>query len=597
MADELTDRYEELNLVYDTNDDVTEYENEAEAFNQLLNNCVEHLDVALAALVFPEQDGTNYATGTKDPVQDPFNLIQKIYKPVYAWMQASKESLIINTLPDPLRLQLYLDIPYKIMAFPVVGSQGAVTGMLVCLNHMYCTDFYNSDKNLLEVVSRKVSKILQVKYDSLTGLMNLNAFKAVLEEAMASANSKGSIHSFLNIDLDQLRLINDSLGREAGDGAIRYVADILREKLRTTDAVGYFGEGHFGVLLEKSRMEQGLGVAENVRETIANKRFVWESEEVEVGVSIGMAMIEPNTRNTDVILEAAEIARDYAKESGRNRIQVYSHGDKDLTMRKERMQWMNRIQNALRDDRLQIYAQTIEPLAATSENYHFEILLRMLDEDGTVINPAEFIPPAESFNFMPTIDRWVINKTFSTLGKHGFAQSPSEGIVSINLSGQSLADERLVDYIGKKYKEYNLAPECTCFEITETSAIRNMESALYVMSALKEKGCYFSLDDFGTGLSSFSYLKDLPIDYLKIDGSFVRKILGDRISHAMVSSINQVGHVMGLKTIAEFVETVEVREQLKKISIDYVQGYYVCKPVPLEDYLLTFLENRSARTG
>ena len=597
MAGELTNRYEELNLVYDTNDDVVEYEDEENAFIQLLNNCVEHLDVALAALVFPELERINYATGTSGPEEDPFNLIQKFYGPLYTWMQASKESLIINKSPDPLRLQLYLDIPYKVMAFPVVGSQGAVTGVLICLNHMHCADFYNSDKNLLEVISHKVSKVLQVKYDSLTGLMNLHAFKLVLEEAKASANARGLMHSFLNIDLDQLRLINDSLGREAGDGAIRYVADILREKLRTTDTVGYLGEGRFGVLLEKCQMEQGLRVAENVCETVANKRYFWESKEVDVGVSIGMAMIEPNTRNMDAILEAAEIARDYAKESGRNRIQVYNHSDKDLAARKEQMQWVSRIQNALRDDQLQIYAQTIEPLVATSENYHFEVLLRLLDEDGTVIKPAEFIPPAESFNLMPMIDRWVINKTFSILGKYGFAQSPSEGVVSINLSGQSLADEGLVEYISKKYVEYNVLPDCTCFEITETSAIGNMESALDIMSALKKKGCYFSLDDFGTGLSSFTYLKDLPIDFLKIDGSFVRKILDDRISHAMVSSINQVGHVMGLKTIAEYVEAGDVREQLKKISIDYIQGYHVCKPVPLEDYLSTILENTSARTG
>jgi EAL domain-containing protein (putative c-di-GMP-specific phosphodiesterase class I) len=310
-----------------------------------------------------------------------------------------------------------------------------------------------------------------------------------------------------------------------------------------------------------------------------------------------MALIEPYTKSTDAILEAAEIARESAKEGGRNRIQVYRHDDSDLVARKEQLQWVNRIQKALREDQLQLYAQTIEPLADTNENYHLEILLRLIDREGVVISPAEFIPPAERFNLMPTIDRWVIDKTFSTLSGHGFAQSPHEGIVSINLAGQSLSDEGLIDYIDQKFTEYSLSTDCICFEVTETSAIGNMESAHYVMSSLKDKGCRFSLDDFGTGLSSFSYLKYLPVEYVKIDGSFVREMLDDRVAHAMVSSINQIGHVMGLKTIAEFVENDELKKQLELISIDYIQGYAVCKPVPLDEYLAVLLRGDTVMTG
>jgi EAL domain-containing protein (putative c-di-GMP-specific phosphodiesterase class I) len=261
------------------------------------------------------------------------------------------------------------------------------------------------------------------------------------------------------------------------------------------------------------------------------------------------------------------------------------------------MQWVNRIQRALREDQLQVYAQTIEPLADTNENYHFEILLRLTDREGAVILPGEFLPPAERFNLMPTIDRWVIDKTFATLSEHGFAQSSLEGVVSINLAGQSLSDEGLIDYINQKFAEYSLSTDCICFEVTETSAIGDMESAHYVMSSLKEKGCHFSLDDFGTGLSSFSYLKYLPVEYVKIDGSFVRQILDDQVAHAMVSSINQIGHIMGLKTIAEFVENDEIKKQLELINIDYIQGFSVCKPVPLEEYLAVLLRGDTVMTG
>jgi diguanylate cyclase (GGDEF)-like protein len=523
--------------------------------------------------------------------------MQQFAEPLYAWVRDNRQSVIINGLADSLRSQLCRDIPYKVMAFPVTGSQGTIIGMLVCVNHLHSTDYFNSDRNLLEIISRKITKILQVKYDSLTGLMKLRAFQPVLEKAIASANAHGITHSFLNVDLDQLKVINDSMGREAGDAAIRYIAYLLREKLRVTDTVSYHGEGCFGVLLEKCQVDQGLCVADNLRKAIAETGFTRDSKAVDVSVSIGMALIEPHAKNADAILEAAEIARDSAKESGRNSIQVYRHDDSDLTARKEQMQWVSRIQEALREDQFQIYAQTIEPLADANENYHFEILLRLTDREGDVVLPGAFLPPAERFNLMPTIDRWVIDKTFATLSEHGFAQSSLEGIVSINLAGQSLSDEGLIDYIDQKFTEYGLSMDCICFEVTETSAIGNMESAHYIMSSLKEKGCRFSLDDFGTGLSSFSYLKYLPVEYVKIDGSFVREMLDDQVAHAMVSSINQIGHVMGLKTIAEFVENDELRKQLELISIDYIQGFSVCKPVPLEDYLAVLLRGDTVMTG
>ena len=291
------------------------------------------------------------------------------------------------------------------------------------------------------------------------------------------------------------------------------------------------------------------------------------------------------------------MARDAAKEIGCNRIQVYLQNDDDFAIRKDHLQWVTRIQQALRNDEFAVFAQTISPVAHTDESYHFEVLLRMLDKDGSIIPPGKFIPPAEQFNLMPIIDRWVINKTLEILSSAGFAQQPGEGIVSINLSGQSLTDNELTDYVIDEINKYHIAPECICFEITETAAIHDTRSAHNIFRQLKSRGFKLSLDDFGTGLSSFSYLRDMPVDFLKIDGSFVRTILEDNVTSAMVASINHVGHVMGIKTIAEFVESDEIITALKHIGVDYLQGYAIAKPADLPNYLSELRSSSSALAG
>jgi len=261
------------------------------------------------------------------------------------------------------------------------------------------------------------------------------------------------------------------------------------------------------------------------------------------------------------------------------------------------MQWVTRLQHALRDDRFRIYCQAIQPIREESEDYHFEILLRLIDEEGAMVSPMTFIPAAERYQLMPVVDRWVVKNTLEMLSKQNLAKVQGEGVVSINLSGQSLTDELLVNYIDEQILPNNISPNCICFEITETAAIANLDAAQRVMLALKERGFRFSLDDFGTGLSSFAYLKCMPVDYLKIDGSFVRQIIEDPVSDTMVSAINQIGHVMGLKTVAEFVESDAIRERLEILGLDYLQGYEIHTPEPLEDYLAGLGQPRQARVG
>jgi diguanylate cyclase (GGDEF)-like protein len=597
MAQELAGRYEELNLIYEANDEESLVGHEGETLTQLISNYVEYLDVDMVALLFPRQDRIFCTTNKKDPVLEPYDVVSKICEKYLPHAEQDGKCLLINDFTDQKRDFYSLDIPYKIIACPVVNSLGTIDGILICLNHIHRSDFFNSDRNLLTVIARKISKILQTNYDGLTGLINQHAFASIIQDSIATAHNDGRFHCLLNVDLDQLKIINETLGREAGDYTIRRTGELLQQKLRNTDTVSYMGEGRYGILLEQCSLKKGMHVAETLRSLIEHSGITWKSKPAEITITIGVSIIEPQTKSMEQVFEAAELARDTAKELGRNRIHLFRQNDKDLAARKGQMQWVTRIQKALRNNLFRLYCQTIRPVKPCNEAYHFEVLLRLVDRDGSIVMPESFITPAERFNLMPIIDRWVIETTFAMLSSAGLARRRGEGLASINLSGQSLTDEDLADYICEKLDKYRIAADCICFEITETAAIGNIKSAHRIITRMKTRGCHFSLDDFGTGLSSFSYLRELPVDFLKIDGSFVRTILKDRIAHAMVSSINQIGHVMNLKTIAEFVESDELATQLEHLDIDYLQGYAIAKPSPLENYLSGLQRPRTASAG
>ena len=304
-----------------------------------------------------------------------------------------------------------------------------------------------------------------------------------------------------------------------------------------------------------------------------------------VTLSIGVSRIDGNTENLDDALESARLAVDCARNLGRNQVKVFQRDDAYLLARKAELQWANESQRALRENAFRVYLQPIHPVVPDGKRYHFETLIRLRTEDGRMIEPGDFLPAAEVFNLMPLIDRWMINATFETLSESGFARRAMEGTIAINLSGQTVANPDLVPYIRDKLEQYGLAPSCICFEITETAAFNDFHFALGVCQEIKALGCSLSLDDFGTGLSSFSYLQKLPVDFVKIDGSFVQAMSADEVSHAMVTAINRVSHVMGLKTIAEYVENDVLRAELELMGVDYVQGYAFARPLPIAEAL------------
>ncbi len=337
------------------------------------------------------------------------------------------------------------------------------------------------------------------------------------------------------------------------------------------------------MLLENCDLATAKIVMKKISHAVSSLDMTWEGESHEVSVSIGLAPVTAQAESVASLLNAAETARNVSKERGRNTIHVLDLEDTDLLQRKEQIRWVGRIQSALRDDKFVLYAQLIQPLQTETQVPHYEILVRMRDEDGSVIPPGHFLPAAETFYLMSSIDYWVIDRAFRELSqiRHGLNQACE---VSINLSGQSLNDATgIAAFIENKLEKYKLDSTDICFEITESAAIANLDDARLFIEKLHALGCHFSLDDFGTGLSSFAYLKNLKVDFLKIDGGFVRDIIEDPVSESMVSAINQVGQAMHLKTVAEFVENDAIRQKLVEIGVDYGQGYGIGKPMPFSE--------------
>ncbi|QKT04001.1 EAL domain-containing protein [Ectothiorhodospiraceae bacterium 2226] len=417
-------------------------------------------------------------------------------------------------------------------------------------------------------------------HDALTGLANRRQFDARLRELLAQARQEGEQHAVLYFDLDRFKLINDSCGHAAGDELLRALTKRLQESLRADDMLARLGGDEFGLLLEHCPLARAKEIAETCRQVIADYRFVWRDKVLEVGVSIGVVPLLPDSESPAAIMSAADAACYLAKDLGRNRVYVTSdENDVALVRRRGEMRWVERIGHALRGDGFCLYYQAIAPIAERAgQRCHYEVLLRMRDGDGSLIPPLAFLPAAERYNLMPAVDRWVIRATLAHLRAH---RDPGLHL-AINLSGQSLTDDRLLTFIYDEIEAAGVAPEQLCFEITETAAIANFERALELIRGLRARGCRFALDDFGSGMSSFGYLRELEVDYLKIDGSFVRDMLTDPVDHAIVEGIIRIGRIMNIGTIAEYVEDERVLLRLRELGADFAQGYGIHRPQRLD---------------
>jgi diguanylate cyclase (GGDEF)-like protein/PAS domain S-box-containing protein len=445
----------------------------------------------------------------------------------------------------------------------------------------------NAIAQIQDITERKEANDLltyQASHDALTGLVNRREFERRAERLLKTNQKEiGGQHALCFMDLDQFKIVNDTCGHNAGDEMLRQISAILQCVIRHRDTLARLGGDEFGVLMEYCSLDDAHRVVTSLQKAVQDYIFSWESHSFIVGVSIGLVPITENVSSLTELLRQADAACYMAKDKGRNRIHVYHAEDSEIAKRHGEMQWVERLYKALDKNLFSLYAQAIVPLNDNNE-VHYELLIRMKNDQGELIPPNAFLPAAERYNLISRIDLWVIEKTFSLLqnNKHFLNQI---NFCSINLSGASLSDSNILDIIITKLNEHKIDGNKICFEITETAAILNMKNATHFISTLKNLGCHFALDDFGSGLSSFAYLKILPVDYLKIDGMFVKDIVADPIDLAMVKSINEIGQVMGMQTIAEFVENDVIKGILKEIGVNYAQGYGIEKPKPFEELL------------
>ena len=432
----------------------------------------------------------------------------------------------------------------------------------------------------------------QASHDALTGLINRHEFERRVKRLVSSTPKDKRENALCFMDLDQFKVVNDTCGHIAGDELLRQLSEILQNAVRHSDTLARLGGDEFGILMEHCTLAQAQRGVSAIQQTIQDFQFSWEGQSFRIGVSIGLVAISEATPSITELLKQADAACYMAKDLGRNRIHVYNPDDTQMVLRQGEMQWVTRINQAIEENRFILYVQRIVPLQKSTD-MHYEFLLRMIGERGEIISPVTFLPAAERYDLVHKLDVWVVEHAFKLLATNP-ALVEQTHFFSINLSGQSISNAQFLNSVIAQIKDLNIDPSKICFEVTETVAISNLRAATHFISSLRELGCQFALDDFGSGLSSFGYLKNLKVDYLKIDGIFVKDIADDPIDHAMVKSINDIGHVMGMKTIAEFVESNKIKGMLRNLGVDYAQGYAIGRPQPFEEILVNKKELKAS---
>ena len=434
----------------------------------------------------------------------------------------------------------------------------------------------------------------QANHDPLTGLINRHEFEHRLSHCLDMARERNTENALCFVDLDQFKVINDTLGHIAGDELLCQVTKLLSKYVRKQDSVGRIGGDEFVLLFEYCAIDDAERIVNKVRKSIEEFSFPWEGQSFRITTSMGLVPINRATGSVTDALKIADTACYAAKDLGRNRVYVYRDGDEEMARHNGEMQWVNRINQALDEERLRLYFQEIIPISEhNNEGLHYELLIRMESDDGDILPPGAFLPAAERYGLVCKLDRWVIKTAFEWL-----RSNPQHvkllSLCSINLSGQSLGDDELLAFIMQRFSETDIPPNKICFEITETAAIAKLSRASQWIQILRQRGCRFALDDFGSGLSSFGYLKSLPVDFLKIDGQFIKNMIDNPMDMVIVHSIHEIARVMGASTIAEFVESDAILEKLREIGIDYAQGYGISLPRPFEDTVIDYQVLRKA---
>jgi diguanylate cyclase (GGDEF)-like protein len=552
---------------------------EADEFDLILKTALEHMGCALAALWVPDKNIGMSLTRSGHPMSP--DSLQRARQHLMAWMQLQQRTIVVNHIS---RVASDVAAPFKILACPVRHPSERVMGVLALFNPASAQDFDSHQTRVAELLAKKVMVIIQAQYDSSTGLMTRHAFERQANALLASA-TQTQTNCILYLDIDRLHVINETFGMHVGDDVIANVAQCLAKEVESPALSARISGDRLAALIPNTDMDAAAALAERIRAAAAAIVPRAGQGSFEVSASLGVAPVGRSENALAHALATAEIACKAAKDRGRNRVEVFQDSDHSIIRRHTDILVIGKLRDALDNDSFRLDAQPILPLRGSYGRPRFELLIRMLGDRGEIIPPGKFLSAAERYQLMPTVDRWVVHRACTLLGEHGASAGEDFARFAINLSGQSLQDETFLDYVVEEIKSSGIPANVLCFELTETATVGNLEKAQRFLRKLQDLGCQFALDDFGTGVSSLAYLKDLSVNYLKIDGSFVRDSLSNSRSESMIKAIAQLAKVMCMETIAEYVETDPIRVRMADLGVDYGQGFAMGKAQPLEQLL------------
>jgi len=572
-------RERDLSLMLEMSSRQSATSSDADEFDLILKTGIEHMRCALAALWVPDKNIELTLTRSGQPMAP--ESLSRAQQHLLAWMQLQQRTIVVNRIS---KVASDAAAPYKILACPVRHPSERVMGVLALFNPPSAPDFDPHQTRIAELLAKRATVIIQAQYDSSTGLMTRQAFERQVGVLLASPAPPQS-HCILYLDIDRLHVINETFGMHVGDDVIVSVADCVARTLPRESLSARISGDRLAALIPMVGIDAAAKVAENIRASVAAIVPRAGQGSFEVSACLGVAPIGKSGNALAHALATAEIACKAAKDRGRNRVEVFQDSDQSIIRRHTDVLVIGQLREALDKDKFRLDAQPILPLRGNYGRPRFELLIRMIGDRGEIIPPAKFLPGAERYQLMPAIDRWVVRHACEALGEYSKSVGEEFARFAINLSGQSLQDESFLDFVVDQINTSSLPPSVLCFELTETATIGNLAKAQEFIRTLQDMGCQFALDDFGTGVSSLAYLKDLSVNYLKIDGSFVRDALTNSRSDSMIKAIAQLAKVMCMETIAEYVETDNLRVRMADLGVDYGQGFAMGRSRPLNDLL------------
>jgi diguanylate cyclase (GGDEF)-like protein len=576
---------DELQLIYKIDEKIHGTSRSHAGLAQLIGQSGRFLGVAYSVLLLPAKRIRISATHSSWKQVSRKSLDKYLMEFLYPKLDGQRGPVVYD-VPEVPASDNPAEQGYQAMLCPLYDHAGNLEGVIAQLGRVSKQPFTAGHGRFMSHIVRKVEYVIEQSFDSMTGLMNRPGFEAQIVESMKTLDAPDGAHQLIYFDLDNLQLVNDTFGRSAGDEVIKRFGQILDELLPNNAVATRLTGDDFAILLTNSSEDQALELAHAVRKNGDQLRYLQGDKPLHTTVSIGISAYDARTRDEGEVLTTARIACDAAKDHGRDRIEIYDKNDQSIIRRYDDMHLVSEIQKALDGDRFELQAQPIVALSGKAEAPRYELLLRMRGSNGEKISSNAFFSAAERYQLMPQVDRWVVSATLSRLTPHAAYLAASGAVFAVNLSGQSLGDDELFNFIEEEIEASGIPTSALCFEVTESAAVANHQKAQAFINALRERGCRFSLDDFGAGLSSFAYLKNFRVDTLKIDGSFIRDIIDNRISESMVAAITQVAKVMQLETVAEYVESNETMMLLRKLGVTYAQGHAVGKPVDFDDVLV-----------